>query len=101
MPCTPMFPRWRAQHALRGLRAERADGQVIRADEGVGLGPGEDAGRGPDGTDAARPDGAGELQAIELGLAFEQARDVTGDEGVAAAGAVDVIDRIDPQPDPV
>ena len=44
-------------------------------------------------------DGAGELQAIELGSAFEQADDVAGVEGVAAAGAVDERDGIGAQLD--
>ena len=40
------------------------------------------------------PDGAGELQAFELGSAFEEADDVAGVEGVAAARAVDEGDGI-------
>ena len=63
-------------------------------DEFFGLGAGEDAGRGADGADAACADGAGELQAVELGAAFEQADDVAGVEGVAATGAVDEGDGI-------
>ena len=54
---------------------------------------GEDAGGRADGPDATGADGAGELQALELGAAFEQADDVAGVEGVAAAGAVDERDR--------
>ena len=72
----------------------------MRREEGVGLGAGEDAGRGADGADAARPDGAGELQAAELVEAVEQAGDVAGVEGVAAAGAVDEGDGIGAQADP-
>ena len=60
---------------------------------------GEDARGRADGADATRADGAGELQAIELGAAFEQADDVAGVEGVAASGAVDERDGIDAQPD--
>ena len=63
-------------------------------DEFLGLSPAEDARRGADGAHAACPDGAGELQAVELGAAFEQADDVAGVEGVAAAGSVDERDGI-------
>ena len=76
------------------------DRQLVPGDEGVGLGAGEDAGRGADGADATGTDGAGELQAVELGQAVEQAGDVAGVEGVAAAGAVDEGDRVGAQPDP-
>ena len=64
------------------------------SDEFFGFGAGEDARRGADGSDAACADGAGELQAVELGAAFEQADDIAGVEGVAAAGAVDERDGI-------
>ena len=54
----------------------------------------EDAGGGADGADAARARGAGELQAGEFVEAVEQAGDVAGVEGVAAAGAVDEGDGV-------
>ena len=63
--------------------------QIVAGNEVAGFGAGEDTRRGADGADATGPDGAGELQAVELGTAFEQADDVAGVEGVAAAGAVD------------
>ena len=66
----------------------------MAADEFFGSGAGEHAGRRADGAHAACPHGAGELQAVELGAAFEQADDVPGVEGVAAAGAVDERDGI-------
>ena len=43
-----------------------------------------------------RADGARQLQTVQLGEAFEQADDVTGIEGIAAARAVDEVDRIVP-----
>ena len=54
---------------------------------------GEDTFGRADGPDAARADGAGELQAIDLGAPFQQADDIAGVEGVAASRAVDVGDR--------
>ena len=74
--------------------SERVDRKVAGLDELLGLGPGEDPGGGPDGADATGPDGAGELEAFELGEALDQAGDVAGVEGVAAAGPVDVGDRV-------
>ena len=65
----------------------------MATDERLGLGSGENAGGGADGPDAARADGAGELQAVELGPAFEQAGDVAGVESIAASGAVDEVVR--------
>ena len=76
------------------------DRNLVPVQELVGLGAGEDAGGGADRAHAARPHGAGELQAVELGEAVEQAGDVAGVEGVAAAGAVDEVDRIGAEPDP-
>src|SRR5437763_887942 len=81
-------------------RSDRLDRHVVSAEEGLDLGPGEDARRGADGADATGADGAGELQAFELGEAVEQADDVTGVEGVTAAGAVDERDGVGAQPDP-
>ena len=72
---------------------DRLDGQLVPAHEFLGLRASEDARGGADGADATCADGAGELQAVELGAAFEQADDVAGVEGVAAAGAVDERDR--------
>lgn len=57
----------------------------------------EDPGSGADGSDATRPDGTGELQAVDLGKPFDQAGDVTGIERVAPSGAVNVVDRIGPE----
>ena len=71
--------------------SERLDRQLMPFQELGGLGAGEDPGGGADRADAACADGAGELQTVQLGKAFEQADDVTGIEGVAAAGAVDEI----------
>ena len=78
-------------------RSERLDRQLVRPDERAGLGPVEDAGGGADGSDATGADGAGQLQAFELGQPFDQAGDVAGVERVAPAGAVDVVDRVGPQ----
>ena len=60
----------------------------------------EDPGGGPDGPDATGPDGAGELEAVEFVQPLDQAGDVAGVEGIAAAGAVNVGDRIGTQADP-
>ena len=67
-------------------------------DEGDRLVAGEEAGGGADGADAARADGAGELEAAEFVEAGEDAGDVAGVEGVAAPRAVDEGDGVGPEP---
>ncbi len=79
--------------------SDRFDRQLVPGDERIGLGPGEDPGRGADRADATGADGAGELQAVELGEVVEQAGDVAGDEGIAAPGAVDEGDGIGAEAD--
>ena len=78
--------RSRSREPMGTISRDRFDRELMPGDELLGFGPGEDAGGGADGADAACADGAGELQAVELGAAFEQADDVAGVEGVAAAG---------------
>ena len=73
----------------------------MRVQEGLGLGACEDAGRGTDGPDAAGADGAGQCEAADLVPAVEQAGDIAGVEGVAAARRVDEIDRVCPEPEPM
>ena len=81
-------PKYSARTSTDGF-----DRDLMPSHEILGLGAGEDAGGGADGADATGTDGAGELQAIELGSAFEQSDDIAGVEGIAAAGAVDERNR--------
>src|SRR5437764_329319 len=91
--------RWRGPSAIRrgGSSSDQLDRQLVPGEEGVGLGAGEDAGGGAHGADAAGADGAGELEAFELGEVVEQAGDVAGGEGVAPPRAVDERDRVGAQ----
>src|SRR5262249_24391064 len=65
------------------------DAQRVLARERLQLRPREDAGRGADGAHATGPDGAAHTEAALRIQAAQQAVDVAGREGVAAAGAID------------
>ena len=73
--------------------------ELVTADECLGLLAREDAFGRTHGADAARADGAGQLQAFDLGSVLEEAQDIAGVEGIAASRAIHVRDRIDPQAD--
>src|SRR5262245_60424175 len=64
--------------------ADRLDGQLVPVEERLGLRAREDAFGRPYGPDAARAHGAGELEALELGTALQQAQDVASIEGIAS-----------------
>ena len=65
------------------------NGKLVPLDELFGLARVKTPAVVPTARTQLAPTALGELQAVELGAAFEQADDVSGVEGVAAAGAVD------------
>ena len=67
------------------LSADRLDDELVAAEEVLGLLAGEHAFGGADGTDAARPHGTGQLQALELGPVLQEPHDVSRIEGIPAA----------------
>src|SRR5579883_182928 len=78
----------------RNDSADRLDGELMAGDELLGLRAGEDPLGRAHRADATRPHGAGQLEAFDLGPAFQEPDDIAGIEGIAAPRAIDIRDGI-------